>query len=164
MEGRRRSGRRHGRPDRRFAADASSKEQKISTKKFKAALLAAAVFAGLAVATTPAQASECKRGGGVYICEYGVSVKKLPDGTRQEFIIGTNKAVYTRWNDTSGDWTKWKSMGGSAKSGVSITDHWSQGDPWSFHLVITQTDGQFWVNGRKRDGFWTGWYPHPGPD
>ncbi|MFF9567741.1 hypothetical protein [Streptomyces sp. NPDC014685] len=164
MEGRQGPGRRQGRPDRRFATDASSKEQTISTKRVRAALLVASVVAGLAVAAAPAQASECRKGGAVYICEYGVSVQKLPDGTRQEFVIGTDEAVWTRWTNTSGKWTGWVSMGGVAKSAVTITDHWSFGDPWVFSLVVKGSDGQLWVNHRPHEGNWTGWYPHPGPD
>ncbi|MFC0601222.1 hypothetical protein [Streptomyces palmae] len=132
-------------------------------KKIKAAVLAATVVAGLAVAVTPAQASECKRGGGIYLCEYGVTAQALPDGTTQEFIVGTDRAVWTRTSRTDGSWGGWWSLGGVVISKPRVYD-WDI-DPWAFTLIVTGTDNRPWYNYRNHDGNWTGWMPYPGnPD
>lgn len=133
-------------------------------KRTKAVAVAVAVAAGVLAATAPAEASECKRGGGRYICEYGVTTKDLPNGERQEFIVGTNQAVWTRWTEPDRGWNRWQSMGGYAKSKVTVTDHWSFGDPWAFTLIVKGKDDWLWVNHRSHEGDWSGWQHHPGPD
>ncbi|MCX4549925.1 hypothetical protein OG204_17075 [Streptomyces sp. NBC_01387] len=134
-------------------------------KKIRVAVLTAAVLAGLAVTAAPAQAvSHCKDSGAVYICEYGVTVQKLPDGTKQEFLVGTDSAVWTRWNNTSGKWTGWQSMGGVVSGRIVVIDRWSNGDPWKFALSVPTPDGGRWVNARNHEGVWTGWFPMPDPE
>lgn len=132
-------------------------------KRFKAALVAAAVVAGVAVSATPAQAlSHCNvGGGGVIICEYGVSTYTFSNGTKQEFAIGTDLAVWTRWTNTSGNWTSWISMGGEWRSGVGIRTQ--QVSPYLFAIVLKGTDGWLWANWRDHNGNWTGWDHLPDP-
>ncbi|MCX5343005.1 hypothetical protein [Streptomyces atratus] len=131
-------------------------------KRIKAAVLTAAVVAGMAVATTPAQAvSYCNVGGGTIICEYGVSATTLPDGTKQEFAIGTDRAVWTRWTNSSGGWTSWTSMGGEWYSSVGIRTQ--QVHPYLFALVLKGSDGWLWANWRDYGGNWTGWSHLPDP-
>ncbi|WP_330456116.1 hypothetical protein OIB37_04070 [Streptomyces sp. NBC_00820] len=132
-------------------------------KRIKAALLTAAVVAGVAVtAATPAQAlSYCNVGGGTVICEYGVTRTTLPDGTLQEFAIGTDKAVWTRWTTSSGGWTSWQSMGGEWRSGVTIRTQ--QVGSYLFAIVLKGTDDWLWWDLRDSQGNWTGWSHVPDP-
>ncbi|MGW2090539.1 hypothetical protein [Streptomyces sp. NPDC001880] len=90
------------------------------------------------MAATPAHASVCEVGGACVICEYGVSFCTFDNVTRQELAIGTDRAAWTRWNDTAGSWTTWSSMGAVATSGVTV-------EPLphdTFSIVITGTDGR----------------------
>ncbi|MFD0356217.1 hypothetical protein ACFVHW_21130 [Streptomyces sp. NPDC127110] len=137
----------------------------ISTNRIKAGVLAAATVAGLALTTAPADAADhCKAGGGgVYICQYGVTKHKLPDGGKQQFLVGTDNAVWTRWTDSDGDWTHWSSMGGTARSEIVVIDRFSGGDPWQFSLSVEGNDGWRFVKTRHHDGSWTDWYPMPDP-
>ncbi|WP_434598008.1 hypothetical protein [Streptomyces sp. A5-4] len=122
--------------------------------KIKSALVAVAVLASVGVMAAPAHASECKRGGGIYICEYGVTTAKLSDGRRQEFIIGLDRAVWTRWPNSSGSWGPWISMGGLAQSKVFI-----QYDlpAYDFIIHVVGNDGARWYRGHDRNGNWTNW-------
>lgn len=128
----------------------------MRTKRCKAAVLALVAVAGLAVAATPAQASSCKRGGGVYLCEYGVTSYKLPNGTKQEFVVGTDRAVWTRWTDSDGDWSGWMSMGGRAWSPARAYDY-ETSDPWSFRVFYYDETGEYWGRNRDHDGNWSSW-------
>ncbi|WP_260610803.1 hypothetical protein [Streptomyces sp. WAC06614] len=131
---------------------------RTATTTIKAVLLTAAAVAGLALTTTPAQAANCSLGGGVYICEYGVTTQNLPNGTTQQFVVGTDSAVWTRWTSTSGSWSGWQSMGGRAASKIYIHDgRFPDGDPWTFWVLYHGSDGYAHENGRKHDGNWTGW-------
>ncbi|MFI5983630.1 hypothetical protein ACIBEA_22465 [Streptomyces sp. NPDC051555] len=134
--------------------------------RIRAAVLAATLLAGLAVAVTPAQAlSHCNGGGGaVYICEYGVTTHALPNGAKQEFLIGTDRALWTRWTDTRGTWSGWQSMGGVFTDKIYVIDRWSAGDPWRFALSVRGDDGYQWVNLRDHGGGWSGWHRMPDPD
>ncbi|MET9662835.1 hypothetical protein [Streptomyces sp. NPDC006510] len=123
--------------------------------------MAATAVAGIAVAAAPAQASVCQVRGGSIICEYGVSFYTFANGTRQEFAIGTDRAVWTRWNDTAGNWTVWTSMGVVATSGVTV-------EPLphdTFSIVVTGTDGGRWERLRYSfpEGTWSDrWEPYRG--
>ncbi|GGV74898.1 hypothetical protein GCM10015535_04430 [Streptomyces gelaticus] len=137
------------------------KESAINLRKLKAAVVATAAVAGVAVAAAPARASVCEVGGGSIICEYGVSVYTFANGTRQEFAIGTDRAVWTRWNDTAGKWTAWSSLGGVATSRVTV-------EPLphdTFSIVVTGTDGRRWERVRYSypSGAWSdNWEPYRG--
>jgi hypothetical protein len=130
--------------------------------KIKAAVVAVAAVAGLAVAVPPvAQAANgCKTGGHAYMCEFGITTKKLPDGTKQVFVVGTERAVWTRWTDSDGDWSEWESMGGRAVSTVVITD---EGQPWQFAIHTIMPDGYGWYRLRNVNGYWTDWARNPDP-
>ncbi|MEE1739037.1 hypothetical protein [Streptomyces sp. BE147] len=136
---------------------------KRTRTRIKAAFVTATVVAGLAVATTPAQAlSHCNVGsGGVIICEYGVSTVTLPNGTKQEFAIGTDLAVWTRSTNSAGNWSIWTSMGGEWRSGAVVRTQ--QVHPYLFAIVATGTDNWLWANWRDHEGNWTGWSHLPDP-
>ncbi|MDW4918591.1 hypothetical protein [Streptomyces californicus] len=81
-------------------------------KRIKAAVVAVTAIAGLAVSITPVQAADtCTAGGnGKYICKYGVTKHDLPNGEDEQFLVGTDYAVWWRIT-TNGSWSKWTSMG-----------------------------------------------------
>ncbi|MFF8593012.1 hypothetical protein ACF061_16560 [Streptomyces sp. NPDC015220] len=126
--------------------------------KIKAAIVAAAAVAGLAVATAPAQANECgAEGGGRYICEYGVSEHQLPEkGRKEQFVVGTDYAVWTRVGK-DGTWGRWVSLGGVARSKVIIESGY-QNDDFITRVNVFGTDGSLWFRFRPEIGeSWTPW-------
>ncbi|MFB7268070.1 hypothetical protein ACFCXH_38925, partial [Streptomyces nojiriensis] len=89
--------------------------------------LSGAALAGVAAAPAQAAAPAAAAGfchvsglGGDYICEYGEAWMTYPAGNRQVFIVGTDFAVWTRWQYAGGSWSDWTSMGGTVRSGVRI--------------------------------------------
>lgn len=130
--------------------------------RMKSAALAAAVIAGLAVSTAPAEAAQCRAGGGaLYICEYGVTDYQMqyPTGPKEQFLIGMDQAVWTRWT-INGTWTGWQSLGGIAKSRAVVEqeyqDHGYNHRTW---LRVKGADGATWlrIRGPIADPTWTEW-------
>jgi hypothetical protein len=120
--------------------------------------LAGATLAGLAAAA-PAQAASapapCQVSGlgGTYICEYGESWQTYPNGQRQVFVVGTDRAVWTRYNSAEGNWSGWQSMGGQVSSQV-----WIEGNKtWSPMISVKGMDGNYWSRQRMSNGGWTSW-------
>ncbi|MFR9793714.1 hypothetical protein ACL07V_34455 [Streptomyces sp. MB22_4] len=117
---------------------------------------ALAAFAGVGAAAAPAQAlSTCKDKGHQYICEYGVTVTRFADGTKQEFVVGTDHAVWTNWSHTDGSWNGWLSMEGWAQSQVEV-DHLG-GSLTHFTIAAIGKDGNYWFRMRWDNGQWTNW-------
>ncbi|MGW2672487.1 hypothetical protein ACWC5F_31115 [Streptomyces sp. NPDC001272] len=133
-------------------------------RKLKAAAVAATAVASVAVMATPAQAGAayCSHGGGVYLCEYSPTTRVLPDGTKQDFVVGTDRAVWTRWTDSDGDWSRWMSMGGKAYSKVYTYDY-DTSDPWSFRMFYYDQQAEYWGRNRDHDGNWSGWIHYDTP-
>ncbi|MEX2984264.1 hypothetical protein [Streptomyces sp. C36] len=132
-------------------------------KRFKAAVVAIATMAGLAVAGAPAQAADtCTAGGGgKYICDYGVKEHALPSGEKEQFLVGLDYAVWTRWT-VGKQWTGWVSMGmpdpfGSARaaSGVNVKDEQSQG---KLRTIIYLQNSNGATVAKTRDGLGTTWW------
>ncbi|MFJ9648894.1 hypothetical protein ACWEPM_33810 [Streptomyces sp. NPDC004244] len=120
------------------------------------ALAGAALTAGTAnAAPAPAASGYCHVSGlgGDYICEYGESWHTYPNGQRQVFIIGTDFAIWTRWNDSNGNWSGWESMGGRAASGVRVEGN----KTWNPTISHVGTDGDRWYRHRLNSGSWTNW-------
>ncbi|GAA2338442.1 hypothetical protein OKJ48_09860 [Streptomyces kunmingensis] len=140
-------------------------------KRLKAATIAAAAVASVAVVATPAEASNCSRGGGVYICEHGVTTYKLPNERKQEFVVGTDSAVWTRYQtNSSGKWSGWQSMGvgGEPVGGpVRALDYEVYGnepsDPWTFRVYYFTPSGDYWGRNRDHDGNWSPWHEYELP-
>ncbi|WP_229348597.1 hypothetical protein [Streptomyces sp. UNOB3_S3] len=130
-------------------------------KRIKAAVVMAAVVAGLAVSAAPAQARQCQgEGGAVYICEYGVTGHALPGGEKEQFLVASDQAVWTRWT-SGGRWGGWVSLGGVVKSGVKVDDTRTRDGGLATFLLVTGTDGQDWMKVRERLGQgWSDWF-HP---
>ncbi|MFE9429135.1 hypothetical protein ACFYNO_40025 [Kitasatospora sp. NPDC006697] len=132
-------------------------------KQLKAVLVTAAVAAGIAAAgAAPARAADtCRLGSGTYLCQYGVATTTFPEGTKEQFVIGTDSAVWTRWTNTSGTWSGFLSMGGVATSGVTISQ--SSVDGWNIAITVRSTDGYLWDRVRDHNGNWTAWDHIPDP-
>ncbi|MFE3996220.1 hypothetical protein ACFXPW_31740 [Streptomyces goshikiensis] len=132
-------------------------------KRMKTAAVAAAIAAVTAMGSAPAEAvpsGTCDMGyGALSICEYGVTQRHFPGGVEQ-FIIGSDYAVWTRWHyDDSPtlQWSNWTSLGGIARSEVFLE---GERDDGSFitRMTIVGTDGRAWQRVRPRIGAsWTGW-------
>ncbi|MFF8691699.1 hypothetical protein ACWD6K_17315 [Streptomyces sp. NPDC002431] len=132
-------------------------------KRLKAAVVAAAVVAGTAVAATPAHAlSYCNVGSGTIICEYGIASYRPSSGRMYQFAIGTDRAAYVRWENGSGGWTNWSSMGGEWRSGVIVRNQQLPGQV-EFGIIATGTDNLQWVNWYMVGSNWTGWGHLPDP-
>ncbi|MEU4208935.1 hypothetical protein AB0F13_02830 [Streptomyces sp. NPDC026206] len=122
--------------------------------------LAGATLAG--VASAPAQAAPAKAAanychvsglGGDYICEYGEAWITYPAGNRQVFIIGTDFAVWTRWQYAGGSWSEWTSFGGKLRSGVRVDGN----NTWAPTISAVGDDGERYYRHRLSSGSWTGW-------
>ncbi|WP_307669025.1 hypothetical protein [Streptomyces sp. V2I9] len=134
-------------------------------KKIKAAVVTVAAMAGLAVSITPAQAADiCTAGGnGKYICKYGVTKHDLPNGEDEQYFVGTDYAVWTRWT-TNGSWSRWTSMGkpdpygkASAASPIKVTDTQTS-NQFRTTVHLTNSNGAFVGKTRYDIGLdWQNW-------
>ncbi|MFG2989670.1 hypothetical protein ACGFZK_10355 [Streptomyces sp. NPDC048257] len=122
--------------------------------------LSGAALAGLAAAPAQAAAPAAAAGychvsglGGDYVCEYGEAWMTYPAGNRQVFVIGTDFAVWTRWQYAGGSWSDWTSMGGTVRSGVRIEGN----NTWNPTISIVGMDGERWSRHRLNSGSWTPW-------
>ncbi|MFF4422660.1 MULTISPECIES: hypothetical protein [Streptomyces] len=122
--------------------------------------LSGAALAGVTAAPAQAAAPAAAAGfchvsglGGDYICEYGEAWMTYPAGNRQVFIIGTDFAVWTRWQYAGGSWSDWTSMGGTVRSGVRIEGN----NTWNPTISIVGMDGERWSRHRLNSGSWTPW-------
>ncbi|MFF5468052.1 hypothetical protein [Streptomyces achromogenes] len=121
------------------------------------AVTALAAFAGVGVAATPAQAATyCTDKGATYFCEYGVSSIKFANGTKEEFVVGTDHAVWTNWTYPDGSWNGWISMGGWVQSHIE-TDPEQQSSTASVSIWAVGSDGNIWFRIRYADGSWSKW-------
>ncbi|OIJ64043.1 hypothetical protein [Streptomyces mangrovisoli] len=128
-------------------------------RRLKSAVTAVAALAaltGVSVAATPAQAATyCSTKGQKYFCAYGVASTQFENGTTEEFVVGSDHAVWTNWTYPDGSWNGWVSMGGWVQSQISI-DH-LQGSLSNFTIAAIGKDGNYWFRLRSSDGSWTAW-------
>lgn len=121
-----------------------------------AAVAALAAFAGVGVAAAPAQAaSYCTTKGQKYFCDYKITTTKFPNGTKEEFVVGSDHAVWTNWTRTDGSWNGWVSMGGWVQSHIEIS--YLQNNPLAFTIAAIGGDDNYWFRMRYPDGSWTNW-------
>ncbi|MER5807638.1 hypothetical protein ABT143_05490 [Streptomyces sp. NPDC002033] len=128
-------------------------------RRIKAAVLAALAMTGLTLATVPARAADhCTAGGGgIYICEYGVTKHALPGGEKEQFLVGTDYMIWTRYT-TNGKWSGWTSLGGPAKSAVGIQERPDPGHPDAIMVYATSTWDKAWGTVRMAPGQpWSPW-------
>ncbi|MFI1565146.1 hypothetical protein ACH4ZX_19175 [Streptomyces sp. NPDC020490] len=120
------------------------------------AVAAMAAFAAVGAAAAPSQAAtSCTHKGHKYLCDYGISTTKFANGTKQEFVVGTDHAVWTNWTNTDGSWNGWLSMEGWVQSRIQI-DH-LQGSLTNFTIAAIGRDGNYWFRMRYDNGAWTPW-------
>ncbi|MGW6841361.1 hypothetical protein [Streptomyces sp. NPDC054958] len=131
-----------------------------STLAITTLALSGAALAGVTAAPAQAAAPASAAGfchvsglGGDYICEYGEAWMTYPAGNRQVFIVGTDFAVWTRWQYAGGSWSEWTSMGGTVRSGVRIEGN----NTWNPTISIVGMDGERWSRHRLNSGSWTPW-------
>ncbi len=131
-------------------------------RRIKAAMGMAAVvtaaLAGTGIAAAPAQASSnlCEDQGATYFCQYGLTSTTLGNGTTEEFVVGTDNAVWTDWSYTDGSWSGWQSMGGSVESHINIYT-FGDNDPDHFAITAKGTNGIYQDRQRADSGSWTPW-------
>ncbi|MFF8918249.1 hypothetical protein ACF08M_34360 [Streptomyces sp. NPDC015032] len=127
-------------------------------KNLRAAVVTIAAAASLAVVvpSTAQAAADCKSGGQAYICEYGITTQKLPNGTKEVFAVAPDHSVATRWTDSDGDWSHWESLGGYAKSKV-VTSHYPTSPPGYFSIHALGADDFYWFRERDTNGNWSAW-------
>ncbi|WP_327733298.1 hypothetical protein OG749_04905 [Streptomyces nojiriensis] len=127
----------------------------VTTLALSGAALAGVTAAPAQAATPAAAAGFCHVSGlgGDYICEYGEAWMTYPAGNRQVFIVGTDFAVWTRWQYAGGSWSEWTSMGGTVRSGVRIDGN----NTWNPTISIVGMDGERWSRHRLSSGSWTPW-------
>ena len=109
--------------------------------------------------------------GGQFFCENvndpgsGEAWWTFPDGTEQVFVIGTDFAVWTRWqNFNGGPWVSWATMHGQATEApvlfyneMTQKYYQSAGGIWTPEIVVTGTDAKHWNRHRTSAGAWTPW-------
>lgn len=87
----------------------------------------------------------------------------FPDNSQQLFVIGTDRAVWTRWwIDSSGTWSGWTSLGGTSTNFPPV--FWDGNAYYRFDggtdtptIVVKGTDGNPWHRTRSASGPWGGW-------
>ncbi|MFK0104080.1 hypothetical protein [Streptomyces sp. NPDC091217] len=120
------------------------------------AVAALAAFAGVGVAAAPAQAAtNCTDKGHKYLCQYGITTTQLDNGTTEEFVVGTDHAVWTNWSYPDGSWNGWVSMAGWVQSPVYI-GHFP-GSLDYFTIDAVGSDGNYWFRLRSTNGSWSPW-------
>ncbi|MFJ8545046.1 hypothetical protein ACIRFH_24030 [Streptomyces sp. NPDC093586] len=139
-------------------------------KRFRTALVGIAVMAGLGVGVAPARAADtCTAGGGgKYICDYGVTDHALPGGGKEQFLVGLDYAVWTRWT-VDKRWTGWVSLGkpdpledsARAASEIGVRDRQSQNN-FQTDIYLHNSNGAF--VGRTRPALGSGWTPWEFPN
>jgi hypothetical protein len=133
-----------------------------------AAAAAAAAITGVGVAAVPAQATVmppappnvtyCQQSGATYICQYGMATAVLANGTKENFVVGTDFAVWTDLQNPDGSWSGWSSMGGVVYSKVNIA-HAFFDDENQVVISAKGSDGNQWARARTDNGEWTPWVP-----
>ncbi|MFD3546807.1 hypothetical protein ACFWUW_14555 [Streptomyces sp. NPDC058655] len=126
-------------------------------KRMKALGVAIAVVTGLAVSSVPAQAANCDGpGGAVYNCAYGITLRPLTPTESEEFLVGADGAVWSRFT-TNHRWGGWISLGGAATSEVFVE---GDGDESGHRttIIVLGTDGKPWQRVRQGLGrSWSDW-------
>ncbi|MFI0716226.1 hypothetical protein ACH4SK_37630 [Streptomyces inhibens] len=125
-------------------------------KKFRAAIVTMAAAASLAVMVpSSAQAAEeCKSAGQAYICDFGITTHKMPDGGKQVFAVAPQRNVVTRWEQSDGSWSHWESMSGIVDSKVRCFDDVGPGKT----RIVADMNGGVWERVRLESGTWTPWH------
>ena len=147
--------------------------KKSMTRRVSA--LAAAAVAMVALTASPALASPSARATplralsvcfwwspngyflGNIICEYGDNSVGFPNGTEEDFAVGTSHAVWTAWNNGQNGGGTWftQSMGGSAYSSVQVVFQ----NGWQVEIAMQDSRGITHCDfrGGTQNSGWSGW-------
>jgi hypothetical protein len=95
---------------------------------------------------------------GEIICDPGYTTLpavEFPNGTWEEFAIGTSHAIWTAWDNTSGDWDE-ASLGGLGYSAPWIVAQ----DGWGLTIGVSSSSGGHYCDNREdsESSGWTGWF------
>jgi hypothetical protein len=97
--------------------------------------------------------------GGLKICDSPTLDWEMPDGRWQTFVIGTDYAVWTRWQLPGGGMSDWTSMGGQVAA-YDIGVWYQGGTGWALTIKVVGTDGNFYYLDRQgiMNGSWDNWH------
>jgi hypothetical protein len=84
-----------------------------------------------------------------------VRSRSLADGRKQVFVVGTDYAVYSRWQLSGGTWNaSWYNMGGDVRSPVYL----SHSNTNHLRIEATGTDGRRYFRHRNAGTeAWSAW-------
>ncbi|BFV61147.1 hypothetical protein KCMC57_up62510 [Kitasatospora sp. CMC57] len=136
-------------------------------KRFRTAVGVAALLVGIGLSAAPAQAAAgtasevttCYNSlfGGAFFCggAYGTgpTYVMLDNGNVQEYVIGTDHAVWTYWSGP--DSRGWMSLGGYLTSKVKVSN--LQGTGGFCTISALGGDSRPWYRDGGR-GVWSAWY------
>ena len=94
---------------------------------------------------------------GTIICEYEpLPVVEFPNGTFETFAVGTSHAVWTAWDNGSGNWTTASLGGPGAYSAPWIVAQ----NGWGLTLAVSNSSGRHYCDnrGNSQSSGWTGWF------
>ncbi|MEV8093719.1 hypothetical protein [Kitasatospora sp. NPDC085879] len=126
------------------------------------ALLAAAALATAGLVSAPAPALAADRAapgvstctdeffGGTFYCggeyENGKPLFEFGNGTREIFVIGTDRAAWTRWTNPGGGLSRWTTLDGYSTTRPTLV---RQG---------RDDVGMHWQRDRNAAGRWSAWH------
>lgn len=94
----------------------------------------------------------------------GEAIWLFPNNTQEIFVIGTDNAVWTIWDNTSGGWSGWVSLHGQVyagefAAGFGASGAQTGGGTWAVDLVVVGTNGKSYHDqrGNSPSGTWGGW-------
>jgi hypothetical protein len=97
--------------------------------------------------------------GGAFYCDgssaSGEAWYQFPNGLKQLFVVGSDNAVWTRWQESNGSYHAWYSMGGYSLSYPVVVN----GSGYSPQINVVGQDGTYWWY-RVRDSLtatWSAW-------
>jgi hypothetical protein len=113
-----------------------------------------------AVRTMTATTSICTDAslGGSFYCDSTTSGEawyQFPNGLWQLFVIGTDNAVWTRWEESNGSYHGWYSMGGYSSSYPVVLN----GSGYSPQINVVGRNGTYWWYRVRSSstGSWSAW-------
>jgi len=134
------------------AAAAASVRATVSARP---AAAPAMLPAGRLAATCPPYMFDFYGSTGTFTCYSSIWAYDLPNGTTQDFGIGTDSAVWTAWRTSNGTVHGWVSMGGVAIVGPVVWDDSSS----NAVVQVVGTDNNYWCRYRTGStGKWGAWF------
>ncbi len=100
--------------------------------------------------------------GGQFVCfnkdyKNGEVWQHYPNGTEQVFVSGLDHALWTKWDNTNGTWSRWISMGGKIAWDTTPGLFADLEHTWIPVVIVYGTNYTTWCRGRNRAGAWWAW-------